>query len=149
MKYLYTYPEKCTGCKLCALACSLKHFGECNPKMGAINIVRDEFDRYEIQFVCLQCDDAVCVKVCTRKALRKEGNVVRRDESRCIRCRMCVAACPYAGVHSFKGRIIKCDTCDGDPLCVKFCSTGALKWEEESTEITERRRALAAVLLRR
>ncbi|MGQ9583193.1 MAG: 4Fe-4S dicluster domain-containing protein [Thermoplasmatota archaeon] len=149
MKYLYTYPEKCTGCKLCALACSLKHFNECNPKMGAINIVRDEFDRYEIPFVCLQCDDAECVKVCTKKALKKEGNVVVRDEKRCIRCRMCVVACPYAGVHSFKGKIIKCDTCGGDPLCVKFCSTGALRWEEESREITARRKALAAAILKR
>jgi len=149
MKYLYAYPEKCSGCRMCAIACALKHDKQCNPKMGAINIVRDEFDRYEMQFVCLQCDDAECVKVCTKKALKKEGNVVKRDEKKCIRCRMCVIACPYAGVHSFKGKIIKCDTCDGDPLCVKLCSTGALKYEEETKEIVERRRQLSKVLLKR
>jgi Fe-S-cluster-containing hydrogenase component 2 len=84
MKYLYTYPEKCSGCKMCAIVCALKHNNECNPKMGAINIVRDEFERYEIQFVCLQCDDAECVKVCTKKALKKEGkssNATRKDAS--------------------------------------------------------------------
>jgi Fe-S-cluster-containing hydrogenase component 2 len=51
-------------------------------------------------------------------------------------------------VHSFKGKIIKCDTCDGDPLCVKFCSTGALKYEEETREIVDRRKALSKVLLK-
>ncbi|MEW5760979.1 MAG: 4Fe-4S dicluster domain-containing protein [Candidatus Thermoplasmatota archaeon] len=143
MKYLFAYPEKCTGCRECAIACSLKKFGECNPKKAAINIVRDEFGRYEIQFLCLQCDEPVCVAVCMTNALKKEGNVVKWDKEKCIGCRMCVVSCPYAGVASFNGELLKCDLCGGDPTCVKFCSTKAIVYEEESKEILERRKKLA------
>ena len=55
MKYLYVYPEKCTGCRECSLACSLNKFGECNPKKAAITVIRDEFNRYELPIICFQC----------------------------------------------------------------------------------------------
>ncbi len=150
MKYLFTYPDKCTGCRQCAIACSLNKFGECNPKRGAINILRDEFERYEIQFVCLQCDTPECMAVCMTKAIAKdEDGVVLIDKNKCIGCRMCVVACPYGAIASFKGEIIKCDLCDGEPECVKFCSTNALVYEEESKEILDRRKELAALILKK
>lgn len=148
MKYLFFYPEKCTGCKQCAIACSLKHFGECNPKKGAISILRDEFERYEAQFVCLQCEDPECVAVCMKNAITKDSDdIVRIDEDKCIGCRMCVIACPYGGALSFKGHIIKCDLCDGEPVCIKYCSTDAIVYEEETEEIMERRKKMVNALL--
>jgi Fe-S-cluster-containing hydrogenase component 2 len=72
MKYLYAHPELCTGCRQCAIACSLNKFGECNPKKGAINVVRDEFERYEIPFVCLQCEDPECMAVCIKNAIYRD-----------------------------------------------------------------------------
>lgn len=149
MRYLFAYPEKCTGCRLCAMACSLNKFGECNPKRSGITIVRDEFDRYEIQFSCLQCDDPQCIAVCMRNALYKEDGIVKRDEDKCIGCRMCVIACPYAAIISFKGEIVKCDFCDGDPICVKFCSTNAIVYEEENQEIIDRRKELVEILAKK
>ena len=81
MKYLFTYPEKCTGCRQCAIACALSKTGECNPKTGAINVLRDEFERYEIQFVCLQCEDPECVPVCMKNAIAKgPDGIVRIDK---------------------------------------------------------------------
>ena len=148
MKYLFTYPEKCTGCRQCAIACALTKTGECNPKTGAINVLRDEFERYEIQFVCLQCEDPECVPVCMKNAIAKDPDgIVRIDKDKCIGCRMCVIACPYGAITPFKGEIIKCDLCDGDPVCIRYCSTDALVYEEESDEILERRKALAKLIL--
>jgi Fe-S-cluster-containing hydrogenase component 2 len=148
MKYLFFYPDKCTGCRQCSIACSLKHHGECNPKKGAISILRDEFERYETQFVCLQCEDPECVSVCMKDAIKKdEDNIIRIDEDKCIGCRMCVIACPYGGALSFKGDIIKCDLCDGDPVCIKYCSTDAIVYEEETEEIMQRRKKLVNALL--
>ncbi len=150
MKYLFAYPEKCTGCKQCAIACALIKFGECNPKRGAINVIRDEFERYEIQFVCLQCEEPECVSVCMKKAIKKgEDGIIRIDKEKCIGCRMCVIACPYGAITSFKGDIIKCDLCEGEPVCIKYCSTEALAYEEESEEIMERRKALAELILKK
>ncbi len=146
MKYLYLYPEKCSGCRQCSIACALNKYGECNPKMGAIQVVRDEFLRYECQFVCMQCEDAECVAVCAKNALTREDGVVIWDEDKCIGCRMCVAACPYGGISSLRGKILKCDLCDGDPVCVKYCSTDAIIYEEETRENTRRRKELVETL---
>jgi carbon-monoxide dehydrogenase iron sulfur subunit len=149
MKYLYFYPEKCTGCRQCSVACSLKHFGECNPKAGAISILRNEFDRYELQFVCMQCEDPKCAAACMPKALYIDDNgIVKRDEDKCIGCRMCIAACPYAAINSLNNNIIKCDLCDGDPVCVKYCSTNAIVYEEETKELANRRKEMAEKLLK-
>lgn len=62
---------------------------------------------------------------------------------------MCVIACPYAAIISFKGEIVKCDFCDGDPICVKFCSTNAIVYEEENQEIIDRRKELVEILAKK
>jgi Fe-S-cluster-containing dehydrogenase component len=128
----------------------LNKLGECNPKKGAINVLRDEFERYEIQFVCLQCEEPECTTVCMKSAIAKgDDGIVRVDKDKCIGCRMCVVACPYGAITSFDGDIIKCDLCDGEPVCVKYCSTEAVVYEEESDELMDRRKELAQVILKK
>jgi Fe-S-cluster-containing dehydrogenase component len=83
------------------------------------------------------------------KAMYKdEDGIVKRDEEKCINCRMCVVACPYAAINSLKDKIIKCDLCEGDPVCIKYCSTNAIVYEEETKELVVRRKELAQRLLK-
>ena len=56
-------------------------------------------------------------------------------------------ACPYGAVGSLSGEILRCDLCDGEPVCVKYCSTDALVYEEETDELLERRKELARMRL--
>lgn len=147
MKYLYAYPEKCTGCRECALACSLSKFGECNPKKAAITVVRDEFERFEFPMVCFHCEDPVCMKYCHQSAYTMVDGVVIRDADRCIGCRMCAVLCPYNAISVLDGEVVKCDLCDGDPKCVKYCSTEAIQYLEETEELEARRKELARRVL--
>jgi Fe-S-cluster-containing hydrogenase component 2 len=147
MKFLYTYPEKCSGCRECSLACSLGKFGECNPKKAAVIVVRDEFEKYEMPMVCLQCEDPVCLKYCHQNAYSIEDGIVVKDDDRCIGCRMCAVFCPYNAVTTLDGEVIKCDLCDGDPKCVKYCSTSAIQYLDETEELEKRRKALAEKVL--
>ena len=142
MKYLYTYPELCTGCRMCALACSLVKHGICNPKHAAIYVARDEFERWEYPIVCMQCEDPVCVAVCPQNAYTIEDGVVVHDEEKCIGCRLCATLCPNAAINTMGVKVLKCDLCGGDPECVKFCTTQAIKYLDETVELEERRRAL-------
>jgi Fe-S-cluster-containing dehydrogenase component len=50
----------------------------------------------------------------------------------CIGCRMCMLGCPFGVIafNSAEGVIAKCDTCDGDPECVRFCTPHALEFRE-------------------
>jgi len=147
VKYLYVYPEKCTGCRECAVACSLNLFGECNPKKAAITVIRDEFRKYEYPVVCYQCEDPVCLKYCHQNAYTIVDGVVIRDPDRCIGCRMCAVLCPYNAITAIEGEIIKCDLCGGDPKCVKYCSTGAIQYLDETDELEARRKAMAERIL--
>ena len=148
MKHLVTYPEKCTGCRLCSLACSLKKFGECNPRRAAITVVRDEFKRYEYPIVCSQCEDPVCLRYCHQNAYSLNDGVIVRDEDRCIGCRLCAAVCPFNAITVFDKEIVKCDLCSGDPECVKYCSTGAVQYVEETKVQEQRRKEMVEKILR-
>jgi Fe-S-cluster-containing hydrogenase component 2 len=143
MKYLYVYPEKCTGCRICSIACSLSKYGECNPKKSGISIVRDEFNRYEVPVVCFQCEDPPCEKYCHQNAYEIKDGIIIRREDKCIGCRLCAVMCPYNAITTLGKEIIKCDLCNGDPVCVRYCSTGAIQYLEETEELERRRKEMA------
>lgn len=147
MKVLNFYAERCTGCRECAMACSLVKFGECNPRKSAVTVIRDEFKRYEYAVFCLQCDEPVCEDVCHQNAYTVEDGVVKHDDDRCIHCRLCAAMCPYSAITVHGKDIVKCDLCDGDPTCVKYCATNALVYEEETKEMALKRKEMVERIL--
>jgi Fe-S-cluster-containing hydrogenase component 2 len=52
-----------------------------------------------------------------------------------------VQACPF-GALTFdveKGKVIKCDLCNGEPKCAEFCPVGAIKYTTVTKAILERR----------
>ncbi len=72
------------------------------------------------------------------------------DPEKCRGCRLCEAVCSLfhekvinpsrARIHVIKWEnddfyvpvTIKCDTCNGDPYCVKFCIPGSLQFIESN-----------------
>ena len=77
----------------------------------------------------MQCDESACAKVCPTGALVRNANgVVEHDAAKCLVCKMCASACPLGNISysPLKKKVIKCDLCGGDPMCVKFCPTGAI-----------------------
>ena len=145
MKQIVVNHELCTNCKLCELACSFRKEGVFNPVKSRIRINVFAEDFRHIPLTCFQCADAPCANVCPAVALIKEEGRVRFVEENCIGCKMCMLACPF-GVISYdahKGKIFKCDTCDGDPECVRFCPTGALEYKESELASVARQRDFA------
>jgi Fe-S-cluster-containing hydrogenase component 2 len=61
---------------------------------------------------------------------------------------MCIAVCPF-GAMSFDTlgeKVIKCDLCDGEPVCVKFCETQAIQYVDASTLSIAKQREVAGKL---
>ncbi|PCN50495.1 4Fe-4S ferredoxin, partial [Candidatus Geothermarchaeota archaeon ex4572_27] len=60
---------------------------------------------------------------------KDEAGIVRINRLKCIGCKSCNYACPLSApifIEELRASS-KCDLCDGDPECVKFCSSGALR----------------------
>jgi Fe-S-cluster-containing hydrogenase component 2 len=144
---------KCTGCGTCELMCSFRHHGEFNPRKARIRKTVFLFDELAVPVVCAQCEDAWCERICPSGAIARTlepnsgASVVRVDEQACVGCKMCMLACPFGNiVVGDQGRAEKCDLCDGDPQCVKFCARGALHFVDSEQSTVERRSKVAAQL---
>ncbi len=123
---------KCTGCRLCEQVCSVKHTGANSPTRSRIHVIKWPLEGFELPMLCQQCEEAPCIAVCPRDALSRDTMLERvaLDYDLCIGCKMCVMACPFGGmgIDSQSRQVIKCDLCDGEPTCVRFCEPGALQF---------------------
>jgi len=147
-KQLMIKPEKCLGCRSCELICSFAREYAFNPRSAAVTVMIYEKAAISVPVMCLQCEDACCIKVCPVKAMHREPDgTVKCDTAKCIGCKMCVNACPL-GNASFSPtlrRIVKCEQCDGDPQCVKYCPSGCLIYTDEADALG-RKRAIGLAL---
>lgn len=90
---------KCDGCKECTSACTAMHFVP--PGQEWIKVFENRDNQiagaYWFPRPCMQCDNTPCAKVCPVGAtFKREDGAVLIDQDRCIGCRYCIAACPYA-----------------------------------------------------
>ena len=87
--------SRCIACGKCELACAFAHGSDGRPAKTRINIHRRGPD-LGTPIVCLQCDSAACKAVCPVDAIdwNESTGALEVSRERCIRCRMCVAACP-------------------------------------------------------
>jgi len=143
--------SKCTGCRLCEVVCSIRKNSAANPTRARINVIKWEQMCVEIPMLCQQCEAAPCLAVCPVGALVRDeimGRVAVNYEL-CIGCKFCVPACPFGamGIDIVAKKVIKCDLCDDDPTCVKFCETKALQYVEANTANKTRMREAAERLL--
>jgi len=135
LKKLLFDPEKCTGCRACELACSFFTEGVFAPVKSRIRVVRIDEEGIDVPVGCTQCDKPVCMMVCPspRAMYRdKDTDAVIINVDACIGCRLCLLSCPFGAIAYDPERRIcyKCDLCRGDPECVKWCFTGAIKYVE-------------------
>ena len=84
--------------------------------------------------------------VCPMKAISRdeEMGLVSVDYNACIGCRSCIGACPFGAMsfHLKEKQVFKCDLCDGDPQCVRFCEVKAVDFiEADEVSILKKRHA--------
>ncbi|WP_199221539.1 4Fe-4S dicluster domain-containing protein [Desulfonatronum sp. SC1] len=92
---------KCVGCHACTLACVAEN--KLPPGVVYRPVLEEEIGTYpnvRRRFVprpCLQCQNPPCVKVCPVSATYKDAQgITIMKYNRCIGCRYCLVACPYA-----------------------------------------------------
>jgi tetrathionate reductase subunit B len=125
---------RCTGCHACSVACKVENrvpLGSFRTKVyyydqGAFPEVRRHF----LPVVCMQCEDAPCLKACpTQSITRGEDGVVRINTGTCTGNGKCEEACPYGAIYvnALTHKADKCDFCSHrleagmPPACVETC----------------------------
>jgi carbon-monoxide dehydrogenase iron sulfur subunit len=127
--------EKCSGCRTCETTCSLKNTGQSNPTRSRIRIIRyerqGEYHNF-IPMVCQQCSNPLCMEACPVNAISRnpETDAMVVDSENCVGCKVCSMVCPIGGVSidPVTNVAYKCDLCDGDPECVKYCDPEAITY---------------------
>jgi len=109
---------KCSGCKLCEVACALKH-------TEAVNLQRSRIKVFVEETFCLP----VIAGPYTEAACNSKGTVLV-DGVEVDGCVLCRASCPEKTIYKEPDTFIplKCDFCGDppDPECVKWCAAEAL-----------------------
>ena len=146
-KSLVIYPEKCTGCLQCEMACSYESEGIFNPAKSRIKVFNFHDQGRFVPYTCTQCDEAWCLHACPVDAITVDlatGAKVVSDDV-CVGCKVCTIACPFGTVNynQTTGKVIKCDLCGGDPECVKICPTDAIAFVEAGSTGFDKMRAWA------
>src|SRR3990172_4682984 len=132
------YGECPPDCTLCEEACIKVKTGN-GQGASRIQPVHAHQIKFHSVMTCHQCSQPACAEICPTRAITKSESdgVVRIDEQKCVACGLCTLACSYGGVYYDVEAVksVKCDRCDGDPVCVKACPNGVLSFINNSEAI--------------
>ncbi len=125
--------ELCDGCGDCMIACAEVKSGTRDLAQARLRILPN-VDAAPDLALCRQCATPDCATHCPAGALAKNpaNGVIEWDATRCVNCLLCTVGCAYGGIayEATIGHVSKCDTCAGDPACVRACHSGALAWRQ-------------------
>jgi formate dehydrogenase iron-sulfur subunit len=142
---------KCIGCRSCEAACKAQNKLPENEDKDLTALtytkVMERGDRF-VRKMCMHCQNPTCVSVCPVGALQKTAlGPVIYDETKCMGCRYCMAACPfqiprYEWSSAFP-RVRKCIMCKDrvakglQTACAEACPVGATIFGERDELIRE------------
>ncbi|MDH5792884.1 MAG: 4Fe-4S dicluster domain-containing protein [Candidatus Bathyarchaeota archaeon] len=119
--------SRCSGCRMCEIACSLHHEGKIWPEASRVRVFM-LVPGADFPHLCTQCHDYPCVEACPVKALSVEKltSAVLVDREKCTSCMSCISACPgrIPFLHPGDNKATICNLCGGDPECAKICQEG-------------------------
>lgn len=132
--------DKCCGCRACEVICSTIHaapkYSGTNPERSRVRVFFDPLKNIFVPVIAGPYTEAECNG---RYAYTIDGK--KYDE-----CGFCRASCPSRGLFKEpdSGLPLKCDMCESEssqgPMCVQWCLTNALTYEEREEEGEEKKR---------
>ena len=127
--------DKCNGCRACEVICSAFHaapkYSSNNPARSRVRVIHDPLKDVYVPIYAGEYAVAEC-------AGRDKYTIDGKEYDECAFCR---ASCPSRDLFKEpdSGLPLKCDMCEDEeePLCVKWCITDALTYEEREEEVEE------------
>ena len=93
-KALHMYPDKCTSCLMCEMACSLENEGLFNPAKSRIKVFEFEHGKTSVPYTCTQCKEAWCLHACPTNAIVINEATGAKEiiDDKCVGCKVCTMA---------------------------------------------------------
>ena len=128
--------DKCNGCRACEVICSAVHaapkYSSNNPARSRIRVIREPLNDVYLPVYAGEYTASECLG-------RDKYVIDGKEYGECYFCR--ATACPSRDVFKEpdSGLPLKCDMCEEEeePLCVKWCLSDALTYEEREEEVEE------------
>jgi len=147
-KVLIYDPSRCTACGYCEIACAFKHYRTVDPEKAYCHPIFDERTETFESVLCQHCELPLCARSCPSEAAAKDEKtgLIKINEMKCISCRTCTLTCPisHPRLEPERKSAVKCDFCDGDPQCAKFCSPRAIKVVDREEALRHLRRTYSS-----
>ena len=115
--------ERCSGCNVCRMVCTMENFKAVQPSMALLKIKGQFPDpgTYKIAY-CNQC--GICAETCPEEAIIQEDGEYNIDYELCTSCLLCVDSCPYDVMVITESEYpAKCTGCG---KCVELCPRQAV-----------------------
>jgi anaerobic carbon-monoxide dehydrogenase iron sulfur subunit len=115
--------DRCSGCNVCRVVCTLESFSAVQPSQALLKIkgLFPNPGKYEIAY-CKQC--GVCARECPEDAIKESGGEYNIDYDLCTQCLICVDSCPFDVIVVLEsGYPAKCTGCG---KCVELCPRDAI-----------------------
>ena len=130
--------DKCNGCRACEVACSIFHakpqYSSNNPAKSRIGVTQEPLKDIFVPVIAGEYARAECT---SRYKYVMDG----KEHGECAFCR---AACPSRKLFKEpdSGLPLECNMCENDPplekpMCVQWCLSDALTYEEREEEVEE------------
>ena len=130
--------DKCNGCRACEVACSAFHakpkYSSNNPARSRIRLIREPLKDVYLPVYAGEYTKAECTG--------RDKYVI--DGKEYDECDFCRASCPSRKLFKEpdSGLPLKCDMCEEEPplqepMCVQWCLSDALTYEEREEEVEE------------
>jgi len=135
IKTISVNADKCTGCRACEVACAAYHavpkYSSVNPARSRIQVFKCEDTDIYLPVRAGKYTEVECIGRVTITIGGKEYGM----------CSFCRQACPSREIfhEPDSGLPLECDMCgepmpEGGPLCVQWCGSEALTYEEHTVE---------------
>jgi len=143
-KTLLYDPSRCTGCGYCEIVCTFTHYMVVDPGKAYCHPIFEERTETFENILCQHCELPLCVTSCPSEAATKDEKtgLITINEMKCISCGTCTLTCPisHPRIEPERKSAVKCDFCDGDPQCAKFCSPRAIRVVDREEALQHLRR---------
>lgn len=130
--------DKCNGCRACEVICSAFHatptYSSNNPERSRIRVLFDPLRNIYVPVLAGEYTEAEC----------NGRDLYTIDGKEYDECAFCRSSCPSRDLFKEpdSGLPLKCDMCESDPtlpepLCVQWCLSDCLTYEEREVEEME------------